>query len=145
MRTRHWCALCRSTPTVPDRARHRGERQAVAVCLKPLHSLAFAAPSTWSSSPGKGEEEGDLPAGIGLHIYPSSTLYPQDPYNQGTKADAPVWKKNSLTVIVSQWNPQSQSSLARRFLFVKTGRNPQADWQVHMAKLTSVFHTYCMW
>ena len=92
MRTRHWCALCSSryavcavTPTVPE----RGERQTVASCLQPLHSLAFAAPSTWSSSPGEGEEEGDLPAGIGLHIYPSSTLYPQDPYNQGTKADAP--------------------------------------------------------
>lgn len=83
------------------------------------------------------QEEEDLPDGVGFHVYPSSTLYPQDPYSQGTKADTPglgspttapcsaaretVWKKNSLKVIISQGNPQSQSRSARRFLFVKPG------------------------
>lgn len=57
------------------------------LAASPLPGLC--RPSTWSSSPGKREEEGDLPAGVGLHVYPSSALYPQYPYSQGTKTDSP--------------------------------------------------------
>lgn len=115
--------------TVPGR--EEKDRPWLSALRQPLHSLAFAVPLLGALPQGRGRKKGTCLLVLG------STLYPQYPHSQGTKTDSPglgspttalcsaaretMWKKNSLMVIVSQGNTQSQSSSARRFLFVKTG------------------------
>lgn len=103
--------------TVPGR--EEKDRPWLSARRQPLHSLAFAVPLLGALPQGRGRKKGTCLLVLG------STLYPQYPHSQGTKTDSPglgspttalcsaaretMWKKNSLMVIVSQGNTQSQA------------------------------------